>query len=131
MLTVKVIQDGVTSIRQVKDVVVLDQTTDQMKQLLEEVRTLGTQTPDYVEIIPELNNADGSILQEGEILISGERKSKQGLQPTHVLVEDAEGFVPPYESRHLCNTAHTFIYTGDELYVTGNSGATILAIRPK
>lgn len=128
MFTLKVIQQSTTNIRTVKEVTIARKGSKTWEGAFSYVKEAGIETPDYVELLPELLGKDMETLQAEQILENGNREDVKADQCIAIICESADSLLLPGDDR-TAGTAYTFIYEGDEVYVMNQNGSTIEAVK--
>ncbi|OKP02597.1 hypothetical protein [Xenorhabdus eapokensis] len=129
MFTVKQIIENATSLYETKEITIARIGSPQWKQAFELTKELGIETPDVIEFIPpSYSDEEMTQVVEEEHSLSVTREG--------VSIDDCIAIVcsnipsPTFpEIPELGGGGYQFLYKGDQLYITNESGATVEVVK--
>jgi len=133
MFTVKLIQNGVTSVTELKDIVIARQGSESWDEDWDMAKAYNSEAPDLIECYCTPDPQDNKLMNEYTNVV--DREGVSGVAKEQCIgilcLNEACQIAPaiPEKGSDGFGFAKLFLYKGDQLYVTNRYGATVEIVK--
>jgi len=133
MFTVKLIQNGVTSVTELKDIVIARQGSESWDEDWAMAKAHNSESPDLIECYCTPDSQDNKLMNEYTNVV--EREGVNGIAKEQCIgilcLNETCQIAPaiPEKGSDGFGFAKLFLYKGDQLYVTNRYGATVEIVK--
>ena len=133
MFTVKLIQNGVTSVTELKDIVIARQGSESWDEDWDMAKAYNSEAPDLIECYCTPDPQDNKLMNEYTNVV--DREGVSGVAKEQCIgilcLNEACQIAPaiPEKGSDSFGFAKLFLYKGDQLYVTNRYGATVEIVK--